>query len=123
MLEFCVGRPKPALAFALFSKVVHKDSEQSCSRQIDFADNEVHRETAAILALAESDDPSLAGRRIAFQRAIVLSPIGRRQQNIDFPAHHLLRPVAKQAYRRCAKGMNEPLLVDYDRSVRDGLQN
>ena len=97
--------------------------------QLQLADGQVHRESAAVLAAAhhlaaDADDLPLSRRQVIGQIAVVLTLIRRGHQHLHVVAHHLVAGVPEQPLGRRVHRFDGPLFVDgedgVDRRVEDG---
>src|SRR5271167_2154994 len=115
-------------------QIAHKAGEQTMPLATDFPHSEFDRKKRTVLALpghnpANTDDPSLAGREVAGDVAVMGFAIGRRHQHADVAATNLVSGVTEHALGRGAEGLDDPvltddaMLVDDDHAVRNGIED
>ena len=119
---------QPRLGLLTLREVADEPGEEALIARAHLADGEFHRESRAVLALADDDAPDpddapLPGSQIALQVAVVILSIGRRHQPFDVRADDFRRRIAEQSFGCRAEGLDDPALVDHDHRIGHGVQD
>jgi hypothetical protein len=79
---------QPRLRLLTFREVADESGEEALIARAHFADGKFHRESRAVLALADDDAPDpddapLSGPQIALDIGVVILAVRRRHQELD----------------------------------------
>ena len=128
MDQFALHVLQPPLGGVAFGQIAHEARKESLLPRDHLAYGELHREGRPVLAFADddppdADDPALARRHVAGEVAVVLGPVGVGHQHADVLPDHLCGDPSKLPLRRGREGLHDPLLVDDDHRVGDGVED
>ena len=99
--------------------VAQHGGEEALAAEPSFADGQVDRELAAVLAAADdlaadADHAAFAGLQVATEVAVVLGAVGGRHQHLDVVAEQLGARVAEQPERCLVDRLDRAAHVDRD---------
>src|SRR5262249_13828883 len=114
------------------AQIVDDPGEVALPSNLKRPDSKVDRKDCSVLTLtfdlpADADDPFFAGRQVACEIAVMLSPIRLGHQHIDGLPQHLAGRVAEHPFRGRIYGLYAASTIDCqycgDRRLEDRLQH
>ena len=128
MDKFGLQLLKARLCLLMFGEITDEAGKIRHTAGLHFTDRKMHRESGSVLALAShdtanADDMSLACGVIPRQIAVVARTVWIRHQNADVLADRLLFRVPELPLRCAAEELHDPVAVDDDHGIGDGLQD